>query len=123
MTEFSPEVPILNIVGERVALGPFSKDVLPLFTRWINALDAQLRVGFQNPGPVTAEFEEGWYDSVSTGSERNTFVIRERETMTAVGSTALHGVDLRHLTATFGIMISGPEGIHAGGLSGVRKAA
>lgn len=109
MTDQSPEPPIVNIVGERVALGPFSKDLLPLFTRWINDFGSQLRVGFPMPGPVTAEFEEGWYDSVSTGADRNTFVIRERETMTAIGSTALHGVDMRHRTAAFGIMIGDPN--------------
>jgi len=108
MRDRSPEPPIVNIVGERVALGPMSKDLLPLFTRWINDFGSQLRVGFPNPGPVTEESEEGWYNAVSTGPDRNTFVIRERETMAAIGSTALHGVDLRHRSATFGIMIGDP---------------
>jgi len=109
MIDQSPESPIVNIVGERVALGPFSKDLLPLFTRWINDFGSQLRVGFPMPGPVTAEFEEGWYDSVSIGADRNTFVIRERETMRAIGSTGLHGIDMRNRSATFGIMIGDPN--------------
>ncbi len=109
MTDQAPEPPIVNIEGKLVALGPFSKDLLPPFTRWINDFGSQLRVGFPSPGPVTAEFEAQWYDSVSTGTDRNTFVIRERDTMAAIGSTALHGVDMRHRCATFGIMIGEPN--------------
>jgi RimJ/RimL family protein N-acetyltransferase len=108
MSDQPPNAPIVNVVGERVALGPMSKDLLPLFTRWINDFSSQVRVGFPSPGPITVEYEEGWYDSVSTGPDRNTFVIRERESMRAIGSTALHGVDMRHRNATFGIMIGDP---------------
>jgi hypothetical protein len=39
-TESKPpgsEEPILNVVGERVALGPLREDLLPLYGRWINA--------------------------------------------------------------------------------------
>lgn len=105
----SPELPIVNIQGRLVALGPFSKDLLPLFTRWINDFNAQQRVGFPLPGPMTSEAEEQWYDSVSTGSARHTFVIRERASMQAVGSTALHDLDMRNRSATFGIMVGDPE--------------
>ena len=31
------EEPVLNIAGERVALGPLREDLLPLYGRWINA--------------------------------------------------------------------------------------
>ncbi|MDQ3654445.1 MAG: GNAT family N-acetyltransferase [Chloroflexota bacterium] len=109
MTDLSPESPIVNIRGNLVALGPVSRDMVPQFQRWINDFGSQLRVGFQMPAPVTAEFEEQWYDSISTGSERNTFVIRELGTMAVIGSTGLHGIDLRHRCATFGIMIGDPD--------------
>ena len=32
----SSEPPVLNVVGERVALGPLRADLLPLYGRWIN---------------------------------------------------------------------------------------
>jgi len=103
------EAPIINIAGKLVALGPLSKGMLPLFTRWINDFGAQHRVGFPIPGPMTHEAEEQWYESVSTGSDRHTFVIRERELMNPIGSTGLHGIDLRNRSATFGIMIGDPS--------------
>jgi RimJ/RimL family protein N-acetyltransferase len=109
MTDQSSEAPIVNIRGNLVALGPISKDMVPRFLRWINDFGSQLRVGFPMPGPVTAEFEEQWYESISTGPERNTFVIRELNTMAVIGSTGLHSIDLRHRSATFGIMIGDPD--------------
>jgi hypothetical protein len=30
------EEPILNVEGERVALGPLRRDLLPLYQRWIS---------------------------------------------------------------------------------------
>ena len=101
--------PIINITGDLVALGPVSKDMLPGFTRWINDFGAQQRLGVPSPGPVTFEAEEQWYESVSTGSERITFAIRERATMETIGSAGLHGMDLRNRAATFGIMIGNPD--------------
>lgn len=103
------ETAIVNITGNLVALGPLSKDMLPLFTRWINDFGAQQRVGIPVPGPMTHEAEEQWYESVSTGSDRCTFAIRERESMNLIGSTALHGIDLRNREATLGIMIGEPS--------------
>jgi RimJ/RimL family protein N-acetyltransferase len=103
------EAPILNITGRKVALGPLSKDMIPLFLRWINDFGSQMRVGFPLPGPMTLEAEEQWYEAVSTGSERTTFVIRERDSGLPVGSTALHGIDLLNRAATFGIMIGNPD--------------
>lgn len=32
----SNETPILNVVGEQVALGPLREDLLPPYGRWIN---------------------------------------------------------------------------------------
>ena len=37
------------------------------------------------------------------------FTIYERETLRPVGNTALHGVDHRNRSATFGILIGEPE--------------
>jgi RimJ/RimL family protein N-acetyltransferase len=101
--------PIVNITGERVALGPVAKDMLPMFMRWINEFGTQQRLGFPIPGPMTLEAEEQWYEGVSTGSDRYTFAIYKRSTMTVIGSTGLHGIDPRNRSAVFGIMIGDPD--------------
>lgn len=57
----SSETPILNVVGERVALGPLREDLLPLYGRWINDFGTIRMLGVP-PGPVTAEKEQDWYE-------------------------------------------------------------
>ncbi len=109
MTDQSAESAIVNIRGDLVALGPVSKDMVPLFCRWINDFGTQLRVGIPMPGPMTAEAEDGWYESVSTGTDRYTFAIRELASMNVIGSTALHEIELRHRSASFGIMVGDPD--------------
>jgi len=51
------EEPVLNIAGERVALGPLRADLLPLYGRWINDFGT-IRVTNPPSGPVTAEKEQ-----------------------------------------------------------------
>ena len=99
------EKPIVTITGDTVTLGPISRDLVPLMTRWMNDLGAQQRLGFAVPGPFTIEAEEQWYDGVARSREQVTFLVRERETGTPIGTTGLHGINQRNRSATFGIMI------------------
>ena len=56
--------PIVNIVGERVALGPHRRDLNPLYQRWVNDF-AGLRTLAARPVPVTAEAQQAWYERVT----------------------------------------------------------
>ncbi|HET7036228.1 MAG TPA: GNAT family protein [Thermomicrobiaceae bacterium] len=97
--------PILNIVGDKVALGPLRRDLLPLYQRWINDFST-LRTLAQLPRPMTMEQEESWYDSASAGKDDQfNFTIYERATLRAIGNTALAEVDFRNRTCSFGILI------------------
>lgn len=98
------ERPIVNIVGERVALGPLRRDLLPLYQRWINDFSTLRTVGMP-PRPLTAEQEQGWYERQSTAEGEAAFTIYERATGRPIGTTSLHGIDYRNRSATFGIMI------------------
>lgn len=51
----------LDIVGERVALGPLREDLPPICGRWINDLVTMRTIGFP-PGPVMAEKEQARYE-------------------------------------------------------------
>ncbi len=97
--------PILNITGQKVALGPHRRDLLPTYQRWINDFEVRVHLGGR-VGPMPLEAEESWYDSVSKSPGDNVhFTIYELETLRPIGTTALHGVDHFHRTAEFGIMI------------------
>jgi RimJ/RimL family protein N-acetyltransferase len=97
--------PILNIIGEKVALGPQRRDLLPLYQRWVNDFEVTrtLDLGLR---PLTLEFEESWYNRSTASEQDATFLIYERATLRPIGSTGLHRIDHVDRTAEFGIMIA-----------------
>ena len=66
--------PVLNVVGERVALGPLRADLLPVYERWINDF-ATIRMLGLPPVPVTAEKERDWYEDRSKAENDLMFTI------------------------------------------------
>ncbi len=101
----------MNIEGERVALGPLVRELIPTYHRWHNDLST-LRTLLLPPAPLTAEAFAGWYERW-TRSERDAwFTICERAGWEPVGVTALDGVDYRHRTAELHMVIG--EARHRG---------
>ncbi|MBI2759913.1 MAG: GNAT family N-acetyltransferase [Chloroflexi bacterium] len=98
------DTPIINITGEKVALGPQRRELLPLYMKWINDFEVVRTLG-QPIRPMTWEAEEAWYNGIHSNSSEVAFTIYERATMRPIGNTGLHQVDHRHRTATWGIMI------------------
>lgn len=101
-----PEVPIVNIEGELVSLGPLRREHIPLYTRWINDFGTAGMLGM-TPGPMTLEQETAWYEKAALAP--HTFTIYERATGRAIGNCGLHEVDWPHRRTTLGIMIGEPE--------------
>lgn len=97
--------PILNIVGERVALGPFDHTLMPLYLKWINDFEV-MRHFLSRLGPWTRERREAWYERVSPGSDDCVdFTIYERETLRSIGYTTLESINHINRAATFGLLI------------------
>ncbi len=100
--------PIVNIVGERVALGPIRRDLLPLYQRWINDFGT-LRTLAIVPHPLTMEGETAWYDRAATSDASVVhFTIYEAASWRPIGIMDLRAIDYRNRTAAFGIMIGDP---------------
>lgn len=99
--------PVLTVRGEHVALGPLRKTDAAHWVRWLNDLDV-LR-GLDILGrhtPITLEAELAWFDQMQRQSATDcVFTIYEVPTLAPIGNCGLHGIDYRHGTATFGIMI------------------
>src|SRR5437763_995089 len=53
--------PIINITGEKIALGPIRRDLVPLYLRWINDFEVTRTMGI-GWRPMTQEAEEAWYE-------------------------------------------------------------
>jgi RimJ/RimL family protein N-acetyltransferase len=101
------EQPIVNIIGERVALGPRRRDHIPLHQRWANDFAIARNLG---PfGPVTIERETAHYERIATADDYLSFTIYERASWRPVGSTELMHVEYRNGCADFGIFIGEAE--------------
>jgi diamine N-acetyltransferase len=100
--------PIVNIVGERVALGPLRRDLLPLMQRWHN--DFFVRRTFGIPEPTTLEQMARLGDEIIAMDDTEHFLVYERRgaaggDLRPIGYTYLTAIDFRHRTAEFGIML------------------
>lgn len=100
--------PIYIIRGEKVALGPMRRDLIPVYQRWINDL-VTLRNIDQLPYPMTLEQETGWYDSAAIERGSAGFTIYELASQQPIGNTQIFDVSHFHRHGTFGILIGEPE--------------
>ena len=98
------EQPIVNITGERIALGPLRRDHLPSYERWRNDFYIQRNTG-DVPRPVTREERVAWYERATTSPDTYKFTIYEIATWRPIGLTNLFDIDLRFRSAVFGLMI------------------
>ena len=106
--EVRADRPILNLVGERVALGPLRRDLLPLYERWINDFEVIRTLG-RPMLPMTRDAEEAWYEGASRAGYNVGFTIYERASLRPIGNAHLMGVDHLRRLAEFGILIGEKE--------------
>jgi diamine N-acetyltransferase len=97
--------PIINLLGEKVALGPYRRELLPRYHKWINDFEVARTISPQGARPVTLEAEAAWYERATTAEDQRVFTIYERATWRPIGSTGLYHVDLVNQTAEFAIWI------------------
>ncbi len=108
MTETNAsDPPIVNIVGEKVALSPLRRDLVPLITRWVNDLAARRNIGA--PLPQTLEQRIARYERDATGEGDVDFAVYERATWRPIGTVGLFQIDHRNGSAEFGILIGEPD--------------
>jgi RimJ/RimL family protein N-acetyltransferase len=96
--------PIINIVGERVALGPIRRDLLPLYQQWLNDFGT-LRTLFIPPRPMTMEEETGWYERAVSDTSSVHFTIYETTSWRPIGNSQWRDIDFRNRTAEMAIFI------------------
>lgn len=100
------ERPIINIVGEKVALGPNHKGLREAFERWNNDFAVSLMAG-DLIGPVTREQIDERYERASKEEPRRfvSFAIYEQATMRLIGIVELRHISGSTRTAEYGILI------------------
>ena len=107
MAESTP--PIVNIVGENIALGPLRREVMTtLDFQWANDFAVTL-MGGHPPGPVTAEQVVAHYESVLQRHGELWFLIYERATWRPIGVTFFSDMQRVYQRAEFNISIGVKE--------------
>jgi RimJ/RimL family protein N-acetyltransferase len=98
--------PVVNIRGERVALGPIHRDLLPYFERWDNDFRT-VDFGCGDPRPVTAEDLASGWDPLLRGERADWigFAIYALPDLRPIGIANLRDFTNAHGTAEFGITI------------------
>lgn len=107
-TEIDPQSdkPVLNIIGDKVALGPMHKGMLSAFVRWDN--DFAVAVMSGDPlRPVSPDRIEANLEQLSKEQSVDAvrFAIYERATLRLIGGTELRHINRTMRIAEYGIMI------------------
>src|SRR6266567_5956427 len=102
------EPPILNITGEKVALGPLRRDLLALYQKWHNNFEAISMAGMP-VRPQTWEAAEAWYEQAGRQANEAWFTIYECAELRPIGLSILLRIDASNRTATFAIGIGEKE--------------
>jgi diamine N-acetyltransferase len=105
-SDLQSEKPALNIIGEKVALGPLQKSMLSTFFKWQNDFTVTLMSG--DPiRPVSREDIEADFVQTSKDGSRSLieFAIYERSSLRLIGTTHWRHIDKVRRTAEYGIMI------------------
>lgn len=105
--------PLVNIVGEKVALGPLRRELLPLYQAWINDFEVTRTLVFAMR-PVSEGAEEEWFRDASAGlpagtASSITFTVYERATLRPIGTSGLTAIDHRLRRASFGIVLGAKD--------------
>lgn len=87
MTAPDPTTPLLNLQGEKVALGPLRRDLIPCYTRWINEFEGQFT--FSIAEPITQEQRTASYERWSRDRDGATFTIYEAASLRPIGMTGI----------------------------------
>lgn len=102
-------IPIINIRGERVALGPIVREHLPAMQRWFNDPDTLLTAGVGTM-PWTLERLTAWYEAI-TGDAQGAawFTIFRLPDYAQIGFAGLREINYEARSAEYAITIGEVE--------------
>lgn len=95
--------PFVNLRGERVALGPLRRELIPMYHQWSNDLETSRTLGLT--WPSTLEQDTGRYEQRVGNPSEIWFTIYRTDEDRPIGLTWLFEIDHRHSRATFGIIL------------------
>ena len=95
-------------MGEKVALGPLRKDLVPTYTEWYNNFHTLRTLG-TTPVPLTLEQDVRQHERLVARAETDiSFTVYERRGPRPIGNAGLLDVDYRNRTAELALAIGEP---------------
>ena len=99
--------PIVTLSGERVAIGPLRRDLIPLYHAWISNLETTQFTSEAGAVPTLDE-EITWFETEIRKDNTLPFTIYALPDFQPVGIVNLHQINHKHRKANMGIMIGEP---------------
>ena len=96
--------PVITVEGEKVALGPIRRDLVPLYHAWITNLETN-RFLLARAVSMTLDAEVEWFEGVSKRSDMAMFTIYELPGYRPVGNVSLQAINHANRSAELVIMI------------------
>jgi diamine N-acetyltransferase len=97
-------IPVITIAGERVALGPMRRDLIPLYHAWISNLGTTQYLS-EAGSVITLDEEVAWFERMTKETATRSLTIYEVRSYRPIGVVNLHQINHRHHKANMGIMI------------------
>lgn len=105
---------IISVEGEKAALGPMRRDLIPLYQAWINDVETLKFLANINR-PLTLDEETAWYDGIGKRPDLVAFTIYALPDHQPAGIVNLLHVDTANRRCELGIMI-GEKALRGHGL-------
>lgn len=103
----SHQHPIINIRGERLAIGPWRFDLVDTYMRWFN--DMTVARTLNHPRQITRRELVASLEAQESDSSVEGFTIYELAGWEPIGNAALTNIDFRDRTAEFEIVIGASQ--------------
>jgi RimJ/RimL family protein N-acetyltransferase len=99
--------PVISLAGDKVAIGPLRRDLVPLYHAWISNLETTQSLS-EAGTVVSLEEEYAWFESQVRKPDTSNFTIYALPNYQPIGTVNLHQINHRHHRANLGIMIGEP---------------
>lgn len=98
-------LPVSNLTGTKVSLGPLRREWMPHYQHWLNDFD-MIKLIDRRFRPHTTEWITTWYERHAAGTgDSLIFTIIENKGFRPIGNIALQDIDYRNRTAELGIYV------------------
>jgi len=100
--------PVITLAGDKVAIGPLRRDLVPLYHAWISNPETTQYLS-EGGTVLSLEEEYAWFEAQLRKPDARFFTIYALPDFHPIGTVNLHQINHRHHKANLGIMIGEPD--------------